>query len=128
MIAWKGTTTKRKYKSVEKNQCIRFMYDLALVYPKIYKCIFHIPNGEARNAITGSILKKMGVKKGVADYFIFKPNHLKQRLWLEFKSGKGKQSLEQKEFQSMIEEIGDIYLMPTASTEALDMIKDFYKL
>ena len=50
---------------------------------------FAIPNGGARNAITGAMLKREGVKKGVFDVFIGWARNGKHGLFLEFKKQKG---------------------------------------
>ena len=60
--------------------------------------IFAIPNGGARSVITGKMLKKEGVSKGVFDVFCCIPKGEYHGLWIEFKSGKNKLTTEQKEF------------------------------
>lgn len=46
----------------------------------------------------GKLLKRMGVKKGVPDFFLALPQNGKCGLWIELKVGTGKPSKEQKAF------------------------------
>lgn len=46
----------------------------------------------------GKLLKRMGVKRGVADFFLALPLNGKAGLWIELKVGKNKASKEQEEF------------------------------
>jgi hypothetical protein len=65
--------------------------------------IFHfaIPNGGARNAITGKRLKDEGVLAGVPDLFL--PG---LRLFIEMKAPKGKLTVSQAECHGKLEECG----------------------
>lgn len=58
--------------------------------------MFAIPNGGARDAVTGAILKREGVKKGVPDIFLPVARGPYHGLFIEMKAGKrGKVSAEQ---------------------------------
>jgi hypothetical protein len=46
----------------------------------------------------GKLLKRMGVKKGVADFFLALPLNGKAGLWIELKVGRNKPSKEQEAF------------------------------
>jgi len=63
---------------------------------------FHVPNGEARNRVTGALLKSMGVRAGVADYVIINP-HSGLVHFMEVKAGRGRQSPEQVEFMGDVQ-------------------------
>jgi hypothetical protein len=54
-------------------------------------CWCHVPNGGARNMITGARLKREGVKKGVPDILIFDPPRRAQGVGvaIELKKAKG---------------------------------------
>ena len=43
-------------------------------YPEYKKLLFSVPNGGARNSITGAILKAEGALSGVSDLILLKPN------------------------------------------------------
>lgn len=61
--------------------------------------MFAVPNGGSRNKIEAMKLKATGVRSGVSDCIILLN---KEILFVEFKSEKGKQSEEQKAFQTLI--------------------------
>jgi hypothetical protein len=67
-----------------------------------YPCLgllFAIPNGGARNPITGAQLKREGVRAGVPDLFLpAEGAHGQHGLFLEVKTSVGRLSLEQKEW------------------------------
>ena len=50
---------------------------------------FAIPNGGARNAVTGALLKKTGVKAGVPDMFVCEPHGTRSGLFIEMKREHG---------------------------------------
>lgn len=62
------------------------------------KDIYHFANERKCSIIQGIQLKKMGVRKGVADLFIAVPKNNKCGLWIELKVGKNTVSDEQMEF------------------------------
>jgi hypothetical protein len=72
---------------------------IELACPSMRKFIFHIPNGGKMSFSRGKKLKKMGVRSGVADVLLMWNTKDFGGLWLEFKTGKGKQSEEQKKFE-----------------------------
>ena len=78
-------------------QCAFFDW-LRLVYPKIYKITFAIPNGGQRNIITAARLKKEGVKAGVPDIFVPQARGVWHGLFIEMKSKKGRLSKFQVDF------------------------------
>ena len=65
--------------------------------------LFAVPNGGQRNAITGAILKREGVRTGVFDLMLAAPRKGFSGLWLEMKWGDNKITKEQKAFKAMIE-------------------------
>lgn len=67
-------------------------------YPCIAEDLHHFANERKCTVMEGRKLKRMGVKKGVADFFLAIPNNLYHGLWIELKVGKGKLSIEQSEF------------------------------
>lgn len=64
--------------------------------------MFHIPNGEKRDAVTGARLKRMGVKAGIPDIFLPIPKGQWHGLFIEMKTDKGRVSENQK---TMIEHL-----------------------
>lgn len=82
----------------------------------------YMPFGEKRNAITGSLLKSKGTKKGVPDFMvIFRDNKMSETLWIECKSEKGKQSEEQKEFELKTkQQVNENYIVVKSCDELAD--------
>ncbi|CAB4177863.1 VRR-NUC domain containing protein [uncultured Caudovirales phage] len=64
---------------------------------------FHVPNGGQRNIREAVRFKREGVKAGVADIILLRPNKSKHGLLIELKTKSGKQSPDQKEFQKQTE-------------------------
>jgi len=92
--------------------CVKW-FDLQ--YPKYKLNLFSIPNEGARTPQNGARMKAMGRRAGVADMFLAKvaPRRNAKEvlaydyddisgLFIEFKSGKGKQSESQKAFQDAV--------------------------
>lgn len=52
------------------------------------RLIYHIPNGERRDAITGARLKRSGVVAGVPDLCVPYSNGTHSHLYIEMKAGK----------------------------------------
>ena len=67
---------------------------------------FHVANGEARDAITGAKLKRMGVIPGVPDFILIVDG---KTYGLEIKSNKGSLSAPQKVFREAMENAGGFY-------------------
>jgi hypothetical protein len=61
-------------------------------YPQYSKYLFAIPNGGARDVVTGSLLKAEGVKRGVPDLFLAIPSNNFHGLFIEVKTEKGRLS------------------------------------
>lgn len=72
---------------------------LRLQYPNLLW--IHCPNGEARSAITGARLKRMGVRPGVPDILLWWMDLEKgpQSAAIELKASKGKQTETQISFE-----------------------------
>lgn len=67
-------------------------------FPELENDFHHFANERKCSWKEGRILKRMGVKKGVADFFLAFPQNGKAGLWIELKAGKNKPSKEQEEF------------------------------
>ena len=75
-----------------------------LQYPGII--IFAIPNGGARNAVTGAILKAEGVLAGIPDLFVARASHGAYGLFIEMKTTTGPVKPHQKELHKQLEYAG----------------------
>lgn len=91
----------------------------------------YMPFGEKRNPITGALLKAKGTKKGVPDFFLLFKNKVDKKksiiIWIECKVGKNKQSLEQIEFERIINELDDEYYYCIYSLDELIKLLSFNK-
>ncbi len=67
-------------------------------YPELTDDFHHFANERRCSVQQGRTLKRMGVKKGVADFFLAIPVNGYAGLWIELKVGKGKLSPEQLAF------------------------------
>lgn len=67
-------------------------------YPELADDFHHFANERKCTVQQGRTLKRMGVKKGVADFFLAIPLKGKAGLWLELKIGKNKPTKEQEAF------------------------------
>lgn len=67
------------------------------------KVLFAVPNGGARDPITGAILKAEGVMPGVSDLILLYPSGGYHALCIEMKTDKGRQQPSQIEFQKAVE-------------------------
>lgn len=67
-------------------------------YPELEGDMHHFANERKCTFSEGRTLKRMGVKKGVADFFLAVPFGGYNGLWIELKTNKGKLSPEQVAF------------------------------
>ena len=67
-------------------------------FPELQDDFHHFANERLCSIQQGRLLKRMGVKKGVADFFLAYPLHDKAGLWIELKVGKNKLTPEQARF------------------------------
>ena len=96
-----------------------------LQYPKYAGLLYAIPNGGARNRVTGAILKAEGVRAGVADLFLSIPNREYHGLYIEMKKPKGRQQESQKRFQTEVEAQGYRYVLCHSTDEFMELIKEY---
>jgi hypothetical protein len=67
-------------------------------FPELKDDFHHFANERKCSYYEGNILKRMGVKKGVPDFFLALPQNGKAGLWIELKVGTNKPSKEQLAF------------------------------
>jgi hypothetical protein len=84
--------------------------------------LFAIPNGGARNPITGAILKAEGVRRGVPDLFLAVPHGGAHGLFLEFKTGTGRVSDEQERMMALLRRQGYVCAVVRNFEQAQDMV------
>lgn len=96
-------------------------------YPQYKKILFSVPNGGARNSITGAILKMEGALSGVSDLILLKPNRFFGCLCIEMKQPKGRQQESQKEWQKAVESVGNKYVVCRSLDEFMNAVDDYLK-
>lgn len=94
---------------VESNTQIACVRWFRYQYPKLRKLLFAVPNGGARDRVTGAILKAEGVVAGVADLLLLVPSGPYHGLCIEMKTKEGRQSDSQKEWEQAVTAQGYAY-------------------
>jgi hypothetical protein len=87
--------------------------------------LFAVPNGGARDVITGSMLKAEGVRRGALDLILAKPSAGYHGLFIEMKVGDNKPSPEQLAFIEYLKSVGYKTAVHWASDSAINEIKDY---
>lgn len=67
-------------------------------FPELEEDFHHFANERRCSVQEGRTLKRMGVKKGVPDFFLAVPQDEFHGCWIELKAGKGKLTPEQEQF------------------------------
>ena len=103
-----------------------------LQYPEYATLLFAVPNGGARNAITGARLKDEGVTAGVADLILLLPHRehgvdVWHGLAIEMKTPTGRQSPEQRAWQAAIEAQGYKYAIARDVLGFVKIIQEYLK-
>lgn len=75
-------------------------------FPELSEDFHHFANERKCSIQHGRTLKRMGVKKGVSDFFLAFPLDGYHGFWLELKVGKNKLTEEQKQFMKRKTERG----------------------
>jgi hypothetical protein len=89
------------------------------------KFSFHIANERRSSIQAGALLKRMGVKAGVADIAIMKPSGFYAGLFIELKTEKGKVSPKQLEFLQTMRENGYDAVVCHGADRAIEHIKSY---
>lgn len=104
--------------------CVRwFRYQ----YPEYSMLLFAVPNGGARDRVTGAKLKAEGVVAGVADLFLSVPRKGFHGMYIEMKAGKNTQTESQKEFQRSVEAEGYLYKVIRSFDEFMQEVEDYLR-
>lgn len=84
------------------------------------KCIvFHVPNGGSRNIVEAVKFKRIGVLAGVADLVVLLPDS--RCVFLEVKTGAGRQSDSQKMFEKQVEKFGFEYYVVRSVEDVINL-------
>lgn len=105
-------------KHIESKIQIELVKYIRYLYPK--SILFAIPNGGQRSTITAAYLKREGVLSGVSDLIWL---HEGRTYFFEVKTEKGYQSVNQKEFQSLVEKQGFRYAILRSTKDFDNFLK-----
>lgn len=126
--AERKTPSRKKHDNPEGRMQADFFEKVPLFFPKLPdKLLYAVPNGGSRNTIEAANLKRQGVKSGVSDVILQIPRKGFSCLCLEFKTPKGRQSDEQKEYQRQAEQYGSRYIIVRSVSEAIEAVKWYLK-
>ena len=98
-----------------------------LGYRRFASLLFAVPNGGARSAVTGAILKAEGVVAGVADLLLLVPNSKYHGLCLELKTAKGRQSPSQRQWQQAVEAQGYKYVVVRSFEDFKNTVDSYFE-
>ena len=107
--------------------CVRwFRYQ----FPNLARLLFAVPNGGARDRITGAILKGEGVVAGVSDLILLVPRIIFgvaqwHGLCIEMKKPGGYQSPEQRQWEATVNGYGYKYAVCHSLDEFINEIEDY---
>lgn len=96
-----------------------------LHHPNFAPLLFAVPNGGKRNLNTARIMKAEGVVAGVADMILLVSNSQFNALCIEFKTEKGKQTENQRNWQRVAENNGSKYVIIRTFEEFCTTINDY---
>ncbi|MBF0759526.1 VRR-NUC domain-containing protein [Dysgonomonas mossii] len=102
-----------------------FFKSARVIFPKLDKLLFAVPNGGKRNYPEAVRLKRQGVKRGPADILCLVPNDRYSFLCLETKTDTGTQSADQIEFQKQVEASGGLYLIYRSAASGIELLKEY---
>lgn len=122
-----GNKPKRNVSHQEDNIQEAFFNTARMIFPKLDKLLFAVPNGGKRDKKEAVRLKKQGVVTGIADILCLVSNNTHTMLCLETKIESGKQSVEQIQFQKQVEDAGGLYLIYRNAAEGIEILKKYLK-
>ena len=96
-------------------------------YPKLTRDLHHFANERRCSVQEGRMLKRMGVMKGVSDFFLAIPCNGYHGLWIELKVNEGKLSPEQVEFLARKNELGYHAIAVWGFQAATEVIKIYLR-
>jgi len=99
---------KRHVESTLQCACVKWF---RLQHPRLALLLNSVPNGGARNVVTGAIMKAEGAVRGVADLELNVARGGWFGMKIEMKTATGRQSDTQKAWQRAVEAEGYLYVL-----------------
>jgi len=112
-------------KHIESDLQIACFKLFRLSFKRLDGYFFAIPNGGRRSLREAARLKKEGVMPGVSDAFLAIPKNNYAGLWIEFKTGTGKQTDYQKTFEKNMLNAGYDYKVVRSIDEFLHVLTNY---
>lgn len=112
----------KKSEAEIQESCIKWF---RLQYPCLSVMLFAVPNGEERNIITATKLKRQGVIRGVADLILLVPKKGYASLCIEMKTPKGIQSEHQRTWQRAAEQYRNRYVVCRSLEEFMNEVNSY---
>lgn len=122
-----GKKPKRNVSHEEDNIQEAFFNTARMIFPKLDKLLFAVPNGGKRDKKEAARFKRQGVVPGVSDILCLVSNNTYTMLCLETKTEEGTQSDEQIKFQKQIEAAGGLYLIYRNAAEGIELLTKYLK-
>lgn len=94
-------------------------------YHKYTALLFAVPNGGARDRITGARLKAEGVLPGVADLLLFLPRGGYHALCIEMKTEQGRQAATQYDWEKAVTKQGYKYIICRSLDDFMRQVTDY---
>lgn len=94
-------------------------------YHRYEGLLFAVPNGGARDSVTGRKLKDEGVVAGVSDLILFVPRKGYHALCIEMKTEKGRQQETQKKWQAKVEKQGYKYVVCRSIDDFMEVVNGY---
>lgn len=118
---------RRRPRHIEDNLQIACVKWFDLAYPALKRLLVHVPNGGYRNVLEAAKFKRMGVRAGFPDLLLLLPNKKYPCMGIEMKTAKGKQSENQKAYQSLFEHRGYRYVVTRSLDDFIHEITEYIK-
>lgn len=128
---------KRTIKQEEWTLQMQCVKEFNRLYPHAWRLLYMVKNdGEKRQMInskgkkfslSGQRDKMAGLVPGVADLHLSIPNFIYHSLYIECKTEKGKQSVDQKEFQASVEHFNHKYIVVRSLSNFIEQINQYLK-
>ena len=122
----------RKKKHIEDSlqiECVRWF---TLQYPEYSALLHHSPNGGARSKVEGAIFKKMGVRPGFPDLFLYVPREYAPGKWyhglaIEMKTEErgSRQSDVQKLWEKRLSGMGYVYCVARTVDNFISICEEY---
>lgn len=127
MRAMANAQTRRRPRYMEDRLQIGCKYWFDCQYPQYRLLLHHSPNEGLlmRHDRDGAKRKAMGMRPGFPDFILLLPNRDYPYLAMELKSGKGRQSDHQKEYQKAVEHAGGKYAVIRSLDEFISTVNAY---